>query len=173
MEEYKGFIQIHRQMVNWEWYDDTVTKCVFLHLLLTANFKATKWHGVNLKPGELIASYGSLANKLKMGVQQIRTAIDKLKLTGEITVKSTNRFSVITIVNWDKFQSNFQNATSKKTNRLTNKQQSTNKQVTNKQQQMNNDNNVNNENKSTLTRGLTPAGKYEDKPWCGTNERVF
>lgn len=173
MEEYKGFIQIHRQMVNWEWYDDTVTKCVFLHLLLTANFKATKWHGVDLKPGELIASYGSLANKLKMGVQQVRTAIDKLKLTGEITVKPTNRFSVITIVNWEKFQSNFQKATSRKTSKVTNKQQSTNKQVTNRQQQMNNDNNVNNENKSTLTRGLTPAGEYEDKPWCGTNERVF
>ncbi len=174
MEEYKGFIQIHRQMVNWEWYDDTVTKCVFLHLLLTANFKATKWHGVDLRPGELIASYGSLANKLKMGVQQIRTAIDKLKLTGEVAIKTTNKFSVITIVNWDKYQSKPNQNSSKRASQWAPKGQTEGKQGAIKGQQIKNiKERKERKNIDTLTRGLTPAGEYEDKPWCGTNERVF
>lgn len=173
MEEYKGFIQIHRQMVNWEWYDDTVTKCVFLHLLLTANFKATKWQGVDLKPGELITSYGNLSKRLQLSVKQIRTALNKLKRTGEVAIKTSNRFSVITLVNWDKYQSKQSQNLSKRASQWAPKGQAEGKQRASKGQQMNNDNNVNNENKSTLTRGLTPAGEYEDKPWCGTNERVF
>ena len=32
-----GYIKLYRSLLDWEWYDDTVTKCLFLHLLLTVN----------------------------------------------------------------------------------------------------------------------------------------
>ncbi|MFR5790585.1 MAG: hypothetical protein ACLUFA_09410 [[Clostridium] leptum] len=34
-----GFVKIHRKLVQWGWYTDNVVKGVFLHILLTANFK--------------------------------------------------------------------------------------------------------------------------------------
>lgn len=40
----EGYIKIHRKMLDWEWYDDIPTKTLFLHLLLTANWKDSKWH---------------------------------------------------------------------------------------------------------------------------------
>ncbi len=34
-----GYIALHRQMLNWEWYKNTNTKVLFIHLLLKANYK--------------------------------------------------------------------------------------------------------------------------------------
>ena len=38
-----GWIKIHRQILEWEWYSDTNTFRVFLHLLLKANHKEKKY----------------------------------------------------------------------------------------------------------------------------------
>lgn len=133
MNTLNGFIKLHRKFTAWRWYQDPVVKDVFLHLLLTANFKKTKWRDLELDEGQLVISYQNVANELGIGVQRVRTAINKLKLTHEITSKSTNKFTVITIVNWRDFQgssrrSDKQNftdsdkrATSKTTNKMTSK----------------------------------------------------
>lgn len=175
MEEQKiTFIKISRTMLNWEWYDDETVVRVFLHLLLTANYLPSRWHGVDLKPGELITSYGNLSKRLKLSVKQIRTALDKLKRTGEVAIKTTNKFSVITIVNWDKYQSKPNQNSSKRASQWAPKGQTEGKQGAIKGQQIKNiKEREERKNIDTLTRGLTPAGEYEDKPWCGTNERVF
>ena len=55
-----GFIKLHRKLVAWGWYQDYVVKDVFLHLLLTANFRDTQWMGVTLKKGQLVTSYKHL-----------------------------------------------------------------------------------------------------------------
>jgi len=72
-------------------------------------------------------------------VQQVRTALDKLKSTQEITIKTTNKYTVVTIANWEDYQSTEENVTSKSTGRATNEQQTNNKQITNNQQQRKND----------------------------------
>lgn len=40
---------------------------------------------------------------------------EKLKSTGEITIKSTNKFSIVTIVKYEDYQSNGKKSTSKST----------------------------------------------------------
>jgi hypothetical protein len=67
------------------------------------------------------------------------TALDKLKSTNEITVEATNRFSVITVVNWDEYQFYSEKQTNKKTKPLTVQQPSNNQQITIKQPQRKND----------------------------------
>lgn len=44
-----GFVKLHRKLIAWGWYQDYVVKDVFLHLLLTANFKDSQWRGITLK----------------------------------------------------------------------------------------------------------------------------
>ena len=56
--------------------------------------------------------------------------MNHLKSTNEITIKSTNRFSIVTIVNWEKYQINKKQSTNKLTNNLTNNQPTTNQQLT-------------------------------------------
>lgn len=116
--------------MEWEWYQDSNTMRVFLHLLLDANHKQKKWQGVDVKPGQTITSYEAISNKTGISVQSVRTSIKRLKSTGELTSESTNRFTLITIVNWASYQSDDCKLTSQSTGELTINQQATNKQLT-------------------------------------------
>ena len=99
-----GYIKLFRKMVEWEWYGDPNTKAVFLHLLLTANYKRTKYRGVTLKPGQTVIGRKALAEELGMSERNVRTALNHLKATNEIATKATNKFTVVTIVNWESYQ---------------------------------------------------------------------
>lgn len=139
-----GFIFLHRKILDWEWYGDEKVFRVFLHLLLKANHREGKWQGVVIKRGQLITSYSHVSEQLsnrfsKTSPQQVRTTLYKLKSTGEITVKTTNKYSVITINNYDEYQSDNR----REVRQTTGKQQANNRQVTTN----NNENNKDNENK--------------------------
>jgi hypothetical protein len=104
MAEDNGFIVLHRKILEWEWYTDTNTKCLFLHLLLRANHKGTKWRGEVIKRGQVLTGRIQLSNELNISERGIRTALEHLKSTNVIAIKTTNQFSVITINNYNKYQ---------------------------------------------------------------------
>jgi len=124
-----GWIKIHRQIVDWEWFSDTNTFRVFLQLLLKANHKEKKYRGMDLKIGTIITSRDILAMETGLSVRQVRTALDKLKSTNEVTIKTSSQGTIIEVVNYAKYQL----TTSETTNeRPTNDQQTTtNKNVKN------------------------------------------
>ena len=41
----EGWISLYKKFVNWEWYQDTNVKSVFIHLLLLASYEDKKWQG--------------------------------------------------------------------------------------------------------------------------------
>lgn len=100
----EGWIKLHRKMIEWEWYNDNNTKILFLHLLLTANHKEKKWQGQIIQRGQKITSIQHLADETNLTPQQIRTSLNKLKLTHEITIKTTNKYSLITIEKYSDYQ---------------------------------------------------------------------
>ena len=99
-----GFIKLNRTMLTWEWYDHHYTKIVFLHILLKANWRDENWHGKIIKKGQLVTSIRKLAKELKISIQHTRTALTNLQTTHEITITSTNKYSIITVFAWDKYQ---------------------------------------------------------------------
>ncbi|MBQ9845807.1 MAG: hypothetical protein IJO54_06970 [Oscillospiraceae bacterium] len=105
MKNSKGFIVLKREILDWEWYGDINTKVLFLHLLLCANHKPQRWRGIQLQRGQLITSLAHLAAETGLSVQSVRTALGKLKSTGEITLAPTNRYTLISVTGWDKYQS--------------------------------------------------------------------
>lgn len=122
-----GFVKLHRSLLKWEWYDDMKTKSVFIHLLLTANIDGVSWHGEMIKRGQRICSRKSLSQELNMSEQEIRTSLDHLKSTSEITVRTTRKYSVVTVNNYEKYQ--------EVPSALTNRQPSANQRPTNEQPQ--------------------------------------
>lgn len=121
-----GFISLHRSILSWEWYGDVNTRCLFIHLLLTAQYQDRRVKGKLVKRGQRLCSVQMLCEELGISPQKIRTALDHLKSTGEITSQSGPKGTVITIKNYARFQT--------ATNRATNNQQTDNKLLTNKQQ---------------------------------------
>jgi biotin operon repressor len=126
-----GWISLHRKITKWEWYDDANTFRVFIHCLLLANHEKKKWRGIDVERGQFITSQANLGLSLGLSVQSIRTCLDKLKSTDELTVNITNKYSIISITNYDEMQGDNRQANSESTVN----QQSTNIESTVNQQQ--------------------------------------
>lgn len=122
MKSSNGWVKIHRQFLEWEWYDDTNTKILFLHLLLKANHKDKKYRGQTVKRGSLLTGRELLSKETGLSVMQVRTSLTKLKSTNEITINSTKKGTEIQVVKYDEYQV--------VTNEVTNKQPTDNQQVT-------------------------------------------
>lgn len=99
-----GWIKLHRKITEWEWYGDANTFRVFIHLLLTANYEDKRWRNIEVKRGQIITGRMELAQILGLSERQIRTALDKLKMSGVIAIKTTNQYSLITVENYNCFQ---------------------------------------------------------------------
>jgi small-conductance mechanosensitive channel len=125
-----GWIKLHRKFLDWEWYQDIPVKNLFIHILLTANYEDRKWRGMDIHSGELITSVQHLSEGSGLSVQQVRTALKKLESTGEITVKSTNKFTLVTVLKYSDYQTIEECEQQTSNKQATNKQQTSNKQIT-------------------------------------------
>jgi hypothetical protein len=144
-----GFVMIFRQITDWEWYSEPSVCRVFIHLLLTANHAKGKWKGQELEAGQTITGFDALARETGLSRQAVRTAISKLEKSGELTRKSSNKNSVITVTNWTKYSGcNIQ---------TTNEQHSNNIQLT--------ANNKNNKKKKESPLSILNLPKDLDT-WC-------
>ena len=118
-----GYIKLDRKILKWGWYDDANTFRLFVHLLLTANYADSEYRGRIIKRGQLAVGRNQLSNQLNISVQAVRTALNHLISTNEITIETNPQGSIITIKNYDKYQ--------KPTNKSTNNQPTTNQRPTN------------------------------------------
>ena len=100
----QGFIKLHKQLKHWEWYKDANTMRVFIHCLINANFKDSNVIGTNVLRGQLLAGRELLAEELGLSISNVRTSLKKLQSTGEISITSNRRGTVITINNYDSYQ---------------------------------------------------------------------
>ena len=122
----QGWIKLHRKFIEWEWWGDMNTSRFFIYCLLRANHEDRKWRGTVIKRGQFISSLNQMSSESGLTSQQIRTCIKKLLSTHEITHKSTNRFSLITLVNYDNYQNINKQDNKPTNNQITNKQQTNN-----------------------------------------------
>jgi len=99
-----GWIKLHRQLLEWEWYDDINTSRLFIHLMITANHKDNNWRGIEIKRGSRLTSLDKLSSETNLSVSKIRTAIKKLISTNEIASKSHSQHTVFTMINYDMYQ---------------------------------------------------------------------
>ena len=150
-----GFIKLHRQILDWEWYDDPNTMRLFLHILLIVNHKEKKWRGITIKKGQKLTSQIKLADETGLTRQQVRTSLKKLIATNEITMVTNAQHTVITVNNWNSHQDQpTKQPTSNQ--RVTNEQPTDNQRVTTNK----NDKNVNNVNNKDICQQV--ANEYNN-----------
>ena len=113
-----NYIKLNRKILDWEWYRNINTKVLFIHMLLKANWKDGKFEGITIPKGSFVSSIQKLSIETDFTEREIRTAISHLKTTGELTVKTTNKYSIFTITNYCMYQfSDTQNDTQETDNR--------------------------------------------------------
>ncbi|WP_288339176.1 hypothetical protein [uncultured Allobaculum sp.] len=127
----RGWVKLYRQITEWEWFTDPPTAHLFVYLLAAANREPTKYKGVEIPAGGLTTSRDALSKATGLSVKQVRTALDHLKRTGEVAIKTTNKYTLVIVNNWDNYQGDGQQRAN---NRPTIGQQSaTNKNVRSKE----------------------------------------
>ncbi len=99
-----GWVKCHRRITSWEWYTEPLTAHLFNHLILKANHKPGTWKGIELSRGQLITGRIALSRETGLSEQEVRTSLKRLKKGGEITIKSTSRFSIITVCKYKEYQ---------------------------------------------------------------------
>ncbi len=99
-----GFIKLPRSLLGWRWYGDLNTRSLYLHLLLTAAWEDTCCMSREIKRGQCCTTVKELATINQQTIQQTRTALNHLVSTNEITIEPTPQFSIITLLNYDRYQ---------------------------------------------------------------------
>ena len=140
MLENEGWIKLHRKFMTWEWYTDDHMVRLFVHLLLEANHKPQRWRGILIERGQLVTGRFKLSENTGISEQSIRTCLNRLKSTSEITIKSTSKYSIITICNYNKYNL-ATTEINQQINQQSNQQLTSNQPATNHKQELKNDKN--------------------------------
>ena len=155
----EGYILLDRNILEWKWWQKHNVLIVFIWLLLKAQFHDSHFGGAKIERGQVATTLGNIGSANKLSVQEVRTSLNSLKSTGEITITRHSRFLVITIVNYDKYQN--------LTRKPTIKQQSRNNQSTINQQHTNTYNTLNTRKRS---KGRSAPDAPSGTPKRGTDE---
>ena len=89
------------------------------------------WQGRKILRGQKVTSIKHLAEETGLTLRQVRTALNNLKTTCEVTSETTNKFTVVTVVNYEVYQNRKSKTTSKTTSNLTNERQTNDNNIRN------------------------------------------
>ena len=107
----KGFLKLHRSLLDWEWYTNPNAMRVFIHFLLTANYEDKEWKGIIIKRGQLVCSIRKLAQELEISEKNVRTALKNLQSTNDITIATSAKYTLVEVTNYDFYQENKKSGT--------------------------------------------------------------
>ena len=138
MADNNGWIKLHRKLLdNPVVMKDSDHLAVWIYLLLNAShteypvlFGGKK---ISLKAGQLITGRKSIASTLGISESKVRRILDLFEIDQQIDRQRSNKNSLVSILNWDKYQIFDQQID----------QQATNKRPTSDQQATTNKNNKN------------------------------
>ncbi len=133
----QGWIKLHRQFLDNPISENIYYGYLWIILLLNANYKPTSfvWNNkkITLQPGQLITSREKLAKIIKISETTIERILKYFENEQQIEQQKTNKFRIITIKNWEKYQSDEndgqQNGQQKDNKKTTNGQQTDNKKT--------------------------------------------
>ncbi|MEF2782785.1 MAG: DnaD domain protein [Clostridium sp.] len=123
----KGYIKLYRQIQDTSiWADSNKLKLWLLCLLKATHDGRTQIVGnqtINLEPGQFITGRNDIADDFNRGAKRCcsvdgQTLFRWLKLFENLkmlNIKSTNKYTIVTLLNWDKYQSNEQQMNIKRT----------------------------------------------------------
>lgn len=99
-----GFIVIQRKLLDWQWWDNTNGLGLWIHILVDANWKDGWFMGDRIPRGSFATSIKHLSEETDLSEKCVRNWLKKFENAGQISVKGTNRYTLITVINYAKYQ---------------------------------------------------------------------
>ena len=152
MNKIDGWIKLYRKLLDdVVWIKSTnEQRVILITLLMLASHKEKEWEWQGNKfkvmPGQFITSIDSIVKSCNGTVttQNVRSAIVRLEKLNFLTNKSTKTGRLISIVNWEKYQGQEDDANIDTNKEVTKTQQRGNKEVTPIKNDKNDKNVINN-----------------------------
>lgn len=89
--------------LHFDWFEEYQSRHLWIYLLLTANTEPVAFKSTVIDKGELMVTLASLSTATGLTVSQVRTALEKLTHSNCIEVKTTNKYTVIKIIDFEAF----------------------------------------------------------------------
>ena len=104
-----GWIKLHRKITEKGFYYEPDYLAVWIHLLLNANHFDNEFlfsgNTIELKAGQLIISQRSIAESfIGIPLSKVNKIIKYFEKEKQIELKTEQRSSLITIINWNQYQ---------------------------------------------------------------------
>ena len=96
-----SWIGINKNIINSNIYKDHGAMRVMFHLLLTVNYSAVEWQSITIDRGETVTSLKRLSEELGMSKNTLLKSLSTLESSGEISKRTTNKYTLIRVVNYD------------------------------------------------------------------------
>ena len=102
----RGWVRLYRSFFDSAiWQGPASVVRVALYCLQRANYKpGVLFDGMVVRRGAFVTSRENLARESRVTVQQARGAISTLAKLGFLTSETTNRYTLITVTNYDTYQ---------------------------------------------------------------------
>jgi len=146
MADYTGWVSLHRKTIESPIYSDSQAVHLWVHLLLSANHKDNTFvkNGslVTVKRGQLLTGRTLLSAATGLSESKVQRLLETFVSLEMIEQQTNSKSRLISITNYDSYQSTEQQMNSKRTAN---------------EQQMNTNNNVNNENNDNKCITTPPA----------------
>lgn len=140
----QGWIKLHRKSMTSSIWQSPMMWMVWCWVLMKANHESHKFpfNGVDMEiaPGQFITGVQKACTEVPtLTPRKYRTAITYLKSTSRVTIKSYNKFSIVTVCGW----SDYQASDKQDDKRATSKRQANDKQTTTYKKDKNKENDKN------------------------------
>lgn len=103
----KGFIVLDRGLIEWRYNQNPQALALWVRILLKANWSDGYFLGQKIERGQLATSIQNLAYESGMHPNTVRHWLKKFEEDQQITLKSTNRYTLISVINYAKYQDCF------------------------------------------------------------------
>ena len=104
----RGYVKLWRKTLDSGLLQNATTLQVFIYLLLNTTHKPYRQivgtSIVDLLPGQIVTGRKAIAKECKLSEQNVRTALALLQKLEIVTIKPTNKYSIVSFVNWETYQ---------------------------------------------------------------------
>jgi len=103
-----GYVKVYRKALDKKWLSNHKLWVVWTYCLMKASYKKTEvivgLQVIKLEPGQFVFGLKVASKDLKIPKTTIYRILKFLKSEGNLSIKAENKFSIITIMNWERYQ---------------------------------------------------------------------